>query len=285
MAAGAVAISFAAIFFRLAQPCDPLVASALRLGISAVVLAALPAARAPMDARARRAAMIAGLAYAVHFGAWVASLGLTTVAASVTLVTTTPLLLAAVAWASRRDQPRPAQVVAALVAVVGAALIGGDDLFGGRLVGDALALLGAAAMAAFLWVARDLGEALSPLALSMRAAAWGSALLALVIATRAPIVSVSWPSWPSFGWIALSALIPQVVGHTLLTRALKHATPTEVGLATTLEPVLSTLLAWWWLAELPTGWVLVGCGVTLVGVGIGVLGPQQMRRDPPKLLE
>jgi len=68
----------------------------------------------------------------------------------------------------------------------------------------------------------------------------------------------------------LAAVIPQVLGHTLLTSALGRATPSEVGLATAAEPVLSTLFAWLWLAELPTEWVLVGCVVALLGVVLGM---------------
>ena len=81
--------------------------------------------------------------------------------------------------------------------------------------------------------------------------------------------SLAVPSTEALGWIALSALVPQVVGHTLLTFALRRATPTEVGLATAAEPVLSTLLAWLWLREVPTALVLGGCAVTLVGVLLG----------------
>ena len=270
MAIGAIAISFAAIFFRLAAPIDPLLASALRLGLSSLVLAPWVRGSTPSPA-ARRAGWFCGALYAVHFGAWVASLDLTTVAASVTLVTCTPLLLAGLGWLRGKDRPSGRQSLGALVAVGGSLIIGGSDLLGGQLVGDLLALLGALAMAGYLAVARELGTALDPLALTARSARIAALLLGLVVLARAVVHPIALPSAESLGWIALSALVPQVIGHTALTYALRGATPTEVGLATALEPVLSTLLAWLWLSETPLGPVLAGCGVTLAGVLLGAV--------------
>lgn len=269
LALGALAISFAAIFFRLAEPADPLLASALRLGIAALCLWPL-ARRRPASPRLRRAGVIAGLLYAIHFGTWVASLSRTSVAASVTLVTATPLLLVVVAFASGKDRPRPTQLAGIAIACIGVALIGGGDLGDGQLLGDGLALIGAAAMAGYLWLARSLGAELDTLALSVRAAAWGAVFLCVGMLALLPLGAPILPSPEGLGWIVLAAVIPQVLGHTLLTSALTRATPSEVGLATAAEPVLSTLLAWLWLAELPTSLVLIGCAVALLGVLAGM---------------
>lgn len=218
-----------------------------------------------------RAGRLAGLLYALHFGTWVASLSLTSVAASVTLVTATPLLLAVLAFVLGKDRPTLAQVGAILFAGLGVALIGSVDFGQGQLLGDALALGGAFAMAGYLFLARSLGPELDALELSWRAAAWGAAFLALAVIVASPFrEALVWPTPEAFGWIVLAALVPQLIGHTLLTSALARATPTEVGLATAAEPVLSTFLAWAWLAELPGPLVLLGCAVALVGVVGGV---------------
>jgi drug/metabolite transporter (DMT)-like permease len=269
LALGALAISFAAIFFRLAEPTGPLLASALRLGIAALCLWPL-ARRRVASVRLKRAGVIAGLLYAIHFGTWVASLSRTSVAASVTLVTATPILLLVVALATGKDRPRAMQIVGIAVACLGVALIGGGGLSDDQLLGDGLALIGAAAMAGYLWLARSLGPELDSLALSVRAAGWGALFLCGAMLVVLPFETPVQPSAEALGWIVLAAVIPQVVGHTLLTSALRRATPTEVGLATAAEPVLSTLLAWLWLAELPTEVVLVGCAVALLGVVLGM---------------
>ena len=266
---GALAISFAAIFFRLAGPADPLLASALRLGVASLCLWPF-ARRRPASARLKRAGVLAGLLYAIHFGTWVASLSRTSVAASVTLVTATPLLLVVVAFATGKDRPRPIQLAGIAIACVGVILIGGGDLAEGQLLGDGLAVIGAGAMAGYLWLARSLGSELDSLALSVRAAGWGALFLVIALLVLLPFETVILPTSEGLGWIVLAALIPQVLGHTLLTSALSRATPTEVGLATAAEPVLSTWLAWAWLAELPTELVLAGCAVALIGVVLGM---------------
>ncbi|AKF11202.1 DMT family transporter [Sandaracinus amylolyticus] len=277
LAVGAFAIAWAAIFLRLAGDVDPLVSSALRLGIAAVLLApwAVRAARAgTLDRQVRRSAAIAGLLYAVHFGTWVASLALTSVAASVTLVTATPLLLAIIGVLRGRDRPTRDHGWAIAITTIGVVMIGGADASLSRdaLIGDVLALVGALAMALYLLVARELGERLEPLAFSSVAAGVGALALGLVCAaeTALGVDVLAHLDGAALGWIALSALVPQVVGHTLLTRALRRATPTMVGLATCAEPVLSTLLAVPILAEVPTPLVIAGCVVTIAGVMVGM---------------
>ncbi len=275
LAIGGIAIGFAAIFFRLAAPTDPLLASALRLAIAGLVLSPI-SLRAVRDGRltprATKTALLGGVLYAVHFGAWVASLERTTVAASVTIVTATPLLLAGIAFARGRDRPSRATVVACVVAAVGAAIIGVADATEtgfGAVSGDALALLGAVAMAVYLLVVRELGS-FPAFAFSGIAALSGAAVLAVAVALTWPLHVPIFPDEDAFVAIALAALVPQVLGHGALTWALERATPTEVGLATAIEPVISTALAWMVFAERPSLLVGIGASVTLAAVVLGV---------------
>lgn len=267
-----VAISFAAPFFRKADPTHPLVVAGGRLLIAALLLA-------PMTVRGLRAgrlrgpilgsAVLGGLAYAVHFGTWVASLQLTSVAASVTLVTATPLLLALVALGTGRDRPDPRHWLAIALALGGLALIGGADLASGdALLGDALALAGAAAMAAYLLVVRRHGADLEPWSFLGVATAVGA--LTLLGTAALSGVPIAFASEEAFLFVVLAALLPQLVGHTLITWSLRHTRPTVVGLATVGEPVGSTILAATWLGELPSAQTLLGCAVTVGAVALAV---------------
>lgn len=274
---GCIAIGWAAIFFRLAGDESPLLASSMRLAIAALVLApfVVRAARAgKVGPRVRRAALLGGALYALHFGSWVASLQWTSVAASVTLVTATPLLLALIGSMRRRDRPTRREGIAIAITTVGVAIIGAADASTSTdaLIGDALALVGAAGMALYLLVARELGEELDAVSFMGMSAGIGAVVLALAWALLLPLApsSGALPSMNALLWIAMSALVPQLIGHTLLTRALHRATPTVVGLATCSEPVLSTLLAIPILGERPEPIVLLGCAVTLAGVLGGV---------------
>jgi drug/metabolite transporter (DMT)-like permease len=274
------AISFAAIFFRKAAPTHPLVAAGVRLTVAALLLM-------PLAVRARRrgrlptpvirSACWAGIAYALHFGTWVTSLTMTTVAASVTLVTATPMLLALVGFVTGRDVPERRHVFALLLAAVGVACIGGADLASGEaLLGDGLAFAGAASMAAYLLLARRHGAAFDAWAYTGVAAA--VAAVALLGAAWLSGVPIAFSSTAAFGYVVLAALLPQLVGHGLLTWSLRHTRPTVVGIATLGEPVGSTLLAWWWLGERAGGLTLLGCLVTVGGVALAVWQPLHRAR-------
>jgi drug/metabolite transporter (DMT)-like permease len=181
-------------------------------------------------------------------------------------------------WRGRAARARR-EVVGIAITTVGVLAIGASDasFSGDALLGDALALAGAIAMALYLLVARELGDALAPFSFSALAAGIGALALAPAIAISALLGrEIVMPDASALGWIALSALLPQVVGHSLLTRALRTATPTAVGLATCSEPVLSSVLAALLLSEVPAGAVIIGCVITLAGVLIGV--PREARR-------
>jgi drug/metabolite transporter (DMT)-like permease len=266
-----LAISFAAIFFKKALPTHPLIAAAVRLFLTAGLLL-------PWMVRARVAgrlpnpilgsAVLAGVCYAVHFGSWVSSLTLTSVAASVTLVTATPLLLSLLAVVTGRDRPDRRVWGALFLAVSGILLIGADQGSADAWVGNGLALIGAAAMAVYMWIARGLGETLDPLAFTGVAAGVG-ALILLSVAIGAGI-PLEVASVEAFGFIALTAIVPQLIGHTLLTWSLRHLSPVTVGIATLGEAVGASILAWLWLGEVVTMMVMAGCAVTLVGIAIAV---------------
>ena len=269
---GVVAISFAVILFREAQPTHPLVAAGIRLAVAAVVLAPITYRgfrRGALPGRVLRTALAAGVLYAFHFGLWVWSLELTTVAASVTLVTATPLVLATVALVTGADRPSRRTWAALGLACVGVATIGGFDVGAtpGALLGDGLAFGGALAMAGYLVLVRRLGDLdVWPFA-GVATAVGALLLLGCAFVLGIPIEPAS-PT--AFTYLVLAALIPQLVGHGALTWALRHTTPTVVGIATVGEPVGATLLAWALLGEVPTAGIIAGCAVTLAGVALAV---------------
>ena len=281
LVAATVAISFAAIFFRKAAPTHPLVAAGVRLAIAAVLLA--PAAvrarrRGKLRAPAVRAAIWGGVAYAVHFGTWVWSLSLTKVAAAVTLVTATPILLAAWGALTDNDAPTRAQLAAMLVASAGLLIVGGADVVNpDALVGDALAFCGAAAMAVYMLLFRRHASTTDSWAFSAVATGVGAVLL---LGTAAAIgVPIRFAGWEPFGFVVLATLFPQLVGHGLVTWSLRRTRPVVVGIATLGEPVGATLLAWWLLGERAGAWTLVGCAVTLLGVAWAVWSTRSRSPD------
>ena len=73
----------------------------------------------------------------------------------------------------------------------------------------------------------------------------------------------------------LAALLPQLVGHTLLTWSVRHVRPTVVGMATVGEPVGAAILASVWpgIEEAIAPQLAVGCAVTLAAVLLALWQP------------
>lgn len=278
LAGGIVAVSAAAIFVRFAQrEADSLVIAAGRLALATVVLAPLALARhrAALRALSRRELVLAlasGVLLAVHFASWIASLALTSVLLSVVLVTTTPLWVALLAPLTLHERLTRGAALGLLLAVAGGALMAaggaaaptGAPAGPGAWRGPALALLGAVAMAGYLLVGRRLraGLALVPYVFLV----YGAAALVLVAAAVATGRGFGGLSAPTWGWIALLALVPQLLGHTAFNWALRHLPATPVAVMLFGEPVGATALAWLVLGEVPAVPRVAGAAVVLAGV-------------------
>ncbi len=272
---GVVAVSFAAILFRAAPDLHPLTAAGWRLVVAGLVL--VPFMRW-LPREALRPALLAGVIYALHFGTWVASLGLVSVVVSVTLVTTTPLMLALVGLVSGRDKPRPRALGGLALGIVGVMMLAmsSRDAGGSSLSGVLLALAGAATFGLYLIVARRV--TLPTLQASLAFAGVAGGLGGLLLLTTALVVGAPMlPTTMDEVWVIVgAALLPQLVGHTMLTWAVTKTTPTTVALATLGEPIGSALLAWALLGEALTALGAVACVITLAAVALAL---SDIRRD------
>ena len=179
---GVVSLSFAAIFFRKAAPTHPLVMAGVRLLIASVLLAPFTInawRKGRLPAPVWKSAIVAGILYGLHFGSWVTSLTMTSVAASVTLVTTNPIFLGIFALFTGRDKPDSRLWISIAIAFLGLIIIGGSDLSASldTLLGDALALMGAIAMSLYLLTGRRLGHQLDVMAYAGIATTVGGTML------------------------------------------------------------------------------------------------------------
>lgn len=280
--AAVLAISTSAVFTRLAEAPGVVVAF-WRMAFTIVLMAPLARRglrRTPITRRTLVPAVAAGALLGLHFATWLSSLAYTTVAASVTLVTTVPLWVAIIEWIGGRRPPRGV-LVGLLVAIAGGVAIGLGDLRGGSapLLGDALALLGAITVAGYLLLGRHAQRE----GLSLGAYAGIAYPVAAVVLLPAPwIFGAPYVGWPAatWFWIALIALAPQLIGHNGLNWANRHMDPTLVATVTLLEPIGAALLALVLFGEVPGTLVLVGAPVLLLGVGL-VVRHRRVEPSPP----
>ncbi|HMG24339.1 MAG TPA: DMT family transporter [Kofleriaceae bacterium] len=276
------ATSTGAPFARWAAPAPAIAIAALRVAIAAALLLAagwreLPALRriAPRD---RPLIALSGLLLAVHFGSWIASLSFTSTAASVALVCTTPIF-AAVFGTLVGDRVRPRELVGIAIAGAGCSVLAGGDWRAGgdALIGDGLALIGAASAAAYLVVGRRLRASvpLLPYLGAVNAIA-AAALVVAALGLGAPILGLPAHTYAA---CAGAALIASFIGHSLLNAGVR-TTPTHlVALVGLGEPIGSSLITWVAFGEQPPIHAVIGGAIVLAGIAIGFVRRQAAARD------
>jgi drug/metabolite transporter (DMT)-like permease len=215
-----------------------------------------------------RSSLVAGLFLAGHFAAWLPSLDMTTVAASIALVTTTPVWTTLIARLSGVRFP-PVVWWGLLLAVLGAALIAGVDLTVSprAVAGDGLALLGAMAAGGYVLAGARARERLSTSAYAVVCYSTCAAVLAVAaLIWHVPLGGFSARDW----WlIAAITFVAQLLGHTLFNLVVPTVGPTIVSLAILLEVPGALIVALVLLHQAPPllalpGMVAIVVGVTLV---------------------
>lgn len=280
LAVGVTAASTASTFIRLAQGSTPSAAvAAWRLTIATLILApfALTTCRQEWRALTRREwglIAVSGLLLAAHFYTWITSLALTSVAASVVLVATSPLFVGAISHFFLNERMSRQMVIGMAVALAGSLIIGLADAGEGahQITGDLLALLGALSAAGYLLIGRKLrahsarnSRSALPL-LAYVFPVYGTAALALMGAALIGGIALGGYPAQAWLWLTLMAVFPQIVGHSTLNWALGHVSATFVALAVLAEPIGSTLLAWLILREPPTVSTFIGGLLILIGI-------------------
>ncbi len=216
-----------------------------------------------------RSSVVAGLFLAGHFAAWLPSLYLTSIGASVALVTTTPIWTALVARAA--GVRFPAQVWWGLVlAVGGAALIAGVDVTvsADALLGDGLALLGAIFAGGYVLAGARARERLATSTYTVVA----YTTCAVVLAVAALVVGSPLTGFSVRNWLLILAITvcAQILGHTVLNLVLSSVGPTVVSLAVLLEVPGALLVALVLLGQLPPLLALPGMAAVVAGVALVV---------------
>jgi drug/metabolite transporter (DMT)-like permease len=286
-------ISFAAPLIRYSSA-HPLVIAIWRMAFSLGIIAAfLIPSRGwrqwrTLDRRGIAMALGAGVMLAVHFWTWNTSLAFTTVAASVVLVNTQPVIVAALSAAWLREIPTRAQWAGIAVAMFGALVIVVPDLRGGgspamdrALLGDLLALAGAVTAALYYLAGRRLRGTLD--LWPYVALVYGACFVTLVII--ALILGIPMLPQPAREWWIFAALAagPMMLGHTGMNWALRYLPAYSVNLTTLAEPLGATLLAAALpgIREVPPLATLAGGVFVLVGIFIALPRPTEAAASAP----
>ena len=276
LAIAVIAVSTSAPLIRGAQSFVPEAGLAFSLFIAAarmtcaslIMVGPAWVSRRGVTRKALLYTVLAGLFLGLHFGLWIGSLAFTSVAASVTLVTTNPLWVALIGTFLFGDRLSRRVWIGILVAVSGSVIIGLSDMGEAGtlpLLGDAMALLGAVTVSCTLILGKKAQALGAPTLFYIGVSNIVAALVLLPIAAVFGVEVAQVPT-PVWFFVLAMALIPQMIGHGAIAWSLTKVSASLVALVVLFEPFVAGLLAWAIFDEVPGIMVLVGAVVVLSGV-------------------
>lgn len=214
------------------------------------------------DKRSLWLSIVSGLFLAAHFGTWISSLAYTSVAASTVLVTTHPVLVAVASAVILKERVRAASVLLMVGAVAAAAVLAlsGGSVEGSPL-GNGLALAGSASFAGYVIIGRYVRRKMDAAAYTFTVYLVAAVSLAIVVA----LAGLPFGPYPlrEFALFAILALVCTLLGHSILSWALRHVKAGIVSTSILGEPVIATILAVIVFGEIPSIVTLVAGAVIL----------------------
>jgi drug/metabolite transporter (DMT)-like permease len=279
-----IGIAFAGPLVRLSTA-DPVAIAVWRLGFSLVIVGIFLVATGEwrawkgISSSELALAAVGGVSLALHFWAWNASIHLTTIAASVTLVNLQPAVVATISAIALREAPSKRQILGIAVAIAGAFIVAAPDLRGGLapagnqpLLGNLLAMSAAVTAAIYYTIGRRLRSSLGIWAYV--GIVYSAAFLTLITIAlyRGTVLAPQPPR--EIAIFAGLALGPMLLGHTGMNWALKYLPAYVVNLTVLGEPVGATLLGALIPAirQIPTANTIIGGAVVLAGVLVAAWG-------------
>ncbi len=260
------AISSASILIVLANAPGPVTAF-WRLAFSVFLILILNRSIAlPDDVYAIKYPLIAGVALGIHFASWMQSLFYASIAVSTTIVCMDSLF-SGLFSTMFGEKPRIGQILGVAIALMGVYMLSGADPTSSPL-GVMLALIGAAAGGLYFTIGRIVRNKLDFGTYVTLTYAFAT-IVTLIISL---IYGYKLISYPAKTWICfiLLAIIPMILGHTLLNYVLRHMEVLPVTASVIGESVGATILAYLILGQAlqPIAYlymllILIGIAVTL----------------------
>lgn len=270
---GAVAISFSAVWFALADV-EAVTGSFFRTGYALPVLFFLWWRSRHHDRRsgkARGLAAVAGILLGADFTTWHLAIEQIGTGLATLIVNTQVVVVAILAWLILGERPSRVVTVAIPVLLVGVALVSGlgqEDAFGADpVLGTVLALAAAVFYAGFLLAFRRSNRVQAPAVGSLLDATAGAFVASVLAVPLLGGLEIG-PSWPTHGWLAALALGSQVFGWLAIGYALPRLPAAETSSFVLLQPVLTMVWGALIFAERPSLVQLVGAALVLGGVGM-----------------
>lgn len=272
-----LSVAFAAIFVRWCGDTPSMVIAFYRMfwatGIFALLQWRQKNPVKALPARSRWQIFFAGLMLALHFITWIGSLKFTTVAHALIIGSTAPVFALVFAPFMLKEFSDRRAIVAVALATVGILVIAAQDWnsgsgTSGQFFGDMLALISAVFVTLYFLTGRKMRNDIALVPYLLRV--YGSAaVILLVFSVAAGHSLIDYPAEAHI-FMLLLALIPTGVGHSLFNWAARRIEVYKVNLTFLGEPLLASILAFFFFNEVPQVWFYAGAALILVGIVIAL---------------
>jgi drug/metabolite transporter (DMT)-like permease len=280
LVAGAIMISFSAVFVRLVTVA-PTVSAFYRMLFGGLILLGVMLwrrERLQFGTRNFLFLVLAAACFAADLMLWHRSIlfvgpGLATLLANFQV-----FVLAAVGVLFFKERLSPLQWLSIGLAMLGLGLLVGSGW--GQLPplyhrGVVLGLLTAGAYAGYILTLRNIrttGKGGSAYATITVVSLVTALLLAAAIGVEGESFRI--PGWSDAGWLFLYGLVPQVLGWVLISTSMAKVGAAQVGLVLLLQPTGSLIWDWLFFGRRFTAVELTGAVIALAAIYMGTLKPK-----------
>jgi len=283
-----IAISSASLMIRTAQQTfSSLFIASARLSIAGLILVPFQMKKKlqelrNMDLSGWFSIFLSSLFLAFHFMFWISSLETTSVITSVVLVTTTPIWVALLSPYFLNEKLTKQFYSGLIVAFVGIIVLVFSSVCSiqfqvlicqvqhklfqrNTLFGSTLALLGAFCAAGYVLSGKKIRKDLSNLTYVTIVYLISGLICLVIFFANQPATNID-TNLNEWIPLILIAVIPQIIGHSLINAALGYLPAAHVSLALLGEPMGSTILAFIFLNEIPSSIEGIGAVVIILGI-------------------
>ena len=266
IAISAASFGTLAIFgrFLYADGMDTFTMLFLRFGISASIMTFILILRKEPFPRGRILALLIGMGALGYVGqsfSYLSAIKYASAGLVALLLYLYPMFVFILSVIFLREKVTWAKVAALVLALVGTALTVGPA--GGQFLGIFFAIFAAVVYSVYIIVGADVTKHVSAVQSSVVIFASAGAVYGMLTAVNGAHLPASSSGWWSMAGIVLLATVIPVV--TFLA-GLERIGPTNAAMLSTLEPVITVLLAAWLFAERLEPLTMVGGGLILVAV-------------------
>ena len=210
--------------------------------------------------------MASGLFLGIHFACYFEALNRTSIAACVSLVDTEVFFVALGGSLFLKEKLSGKGWLYIVLTFVGSVIIAASDVSGGGLLGDLIAVVGAASSCIYTLIGRKLRTVMTTNAYTWIVYFFAGVVVLFASMTGGhPVV----PIQPHDLWIALGlAVFCTLLGHSIFSWGLKYEKASFVSAVKLLEPVFASVLGFVFLREIPSLATVTGAMLIIIGISL-----------------